>query len=585
MRIHKATVGAVLTAVTVMVPLSLASAGPSIVTQQSASSSTALSSTTSSATTELVVFFVKGSEASARQSIAAAGAQITGELQSVGAARVTGGANLATELSGKAGIRGVVRNHSIGTVSPGMPHKFVEERAQNDPTYAPGNTTPPPGGGSGALKEGKKKSGWDPFSIYQWDMKMIGATPDGAHAVGTGKGVLVGVIDTGIDASHPDLAANFDAALSRNFTTDIPEIDGPCEQPSCIDPANVDEGGHGTHVAGTIAAATNGIGISGVAPSATLVNLRAGQDSGYFFLFETLAALEYAGNNGINVVNMSFYTDPWLYNCDSADDIITGTQTAAQIAEQGLIKQSILAAVAYARSKNVTLVAAAGNEHTDLAATQRADATSPDFGAPASDRLLTRDCLDLPAEAPGVIEVSSIGPTKAKSDFSNYGQNEIDVAAPGGFFRDGFGTADFRAPSNLILSSYPLAVAQAEGAVNKGGGVTDADFFKRDCAPTGVCGYYTYLQGTSMASPHVAGVVALIVGKYGTPNGSGGFTMTPDAVYAKLTGSATPTPCPTPPTVDYSNIGRTYTATCVGDTAHNGFYGFGIVNALAAVQP
>src|SRR5262245_14659832 len=98
-------------------------------------------------------------------------------------------------------------------------------------------------------------------------MDMIGAPA--AHATATGDGVLVGIIDTGIDASHPDLAPNFDAALSRNFTTDIPEIDGPCEVPSCVDPANVDDGGHGTHVAGIVAAAENNtIGIAGVAPDA-----------------------------------------------------------------------------------------------------------------------------------------------------------------------------------------------------------------------------------------------------------------------------------------------------------------------------
>src|SRR4029453_17174101 len=103
--------------------------------------------------------------------------------------------------------------------------------------------------------------------------------------------------------------------------------DGPCEaEPdhSCEDPANVDEGGHGTHVAGIVAAAANGFGIAGVAPDATLVNLRAGQDSGFFFFFETVAALTYAADNGIDVVNMSFYTDPWLYNCDSRDDIVSG---------------------------------------------------------------------------------------------------------------------------------------------------------------------------------------------------------------------------------------------------------------------
>ena len=79
--------------------------------------------------------------------------------------------------------------------------------------------------------------------------------------------------------------------------------------------ADVDEGGHGTHVAGTVGAALNGFGIAGVAPKVDLVNIRAGQDSGYFFLQPTVNALTYAGDHGIDVVNMSFYIDPWLYNC------------------------------------------------------------------------------------------------------------------------------------------------------------------------------------------------------------------------------------------------------------------------------
>ena len=145
---------------------------------------------------------------------------------------------------------------------------------------------------------------------------MIHATVDGSYRKSIGdKRVLVGVIDTGIDGSHPDIAPNFNQQLSRNFTTDIPLIDGPCEYPSCVDPANEDDDGHGTHVAGTIAAALNGLGIAGVAPGVTLVNIRAGQDSGYFFLQETVDALTYAGDIGVDVVNMSFYTDPWLYNC------------------------------------------------------------------------------------------------------------------------------------------------------------------------------------------------------------------------------------------------------------------------------
>src|SRR5512132_1158395 len=129
--------------------------------------------------------------------------------------------------------------------------------------------------------------------------------------------VLVGIIDSGIDGNHPDLRENFNRRLSRNFTTDIPLIDGPCEHPSCVDPVDEDDEGHGTHVAGSVAAALNGLGIAGVAPNVTIVNLRAGQDSGFFFLQPSVDALTFAADHGIDVVNMSYYIDPWLYNCSA----------------------------------------------------------------------------------------------------------------------------------------------------------------------------------------------------------------------------------------------------------------------------
>jgi lantibiotic leader peptide-processing serine protease len=126
-------------------------------------------------------------------------------------------------------------------------------------------------------------------------MRMINATPSKSYRRQPGRrGVRVGIIDTGIDGSHPDIAPNFDRGLSRNFTTDIPLIDGPCEDEpdrSCEDPADVDEDGHGTHAAGTVAAPINGLGIAGVAPNVSLVNVRAGQDSGFFFLKPTVDAL------------------------------------------------------------------------------------------------------------------------------------------------------------------------------------------------------------------------------------------------------------------------------------------------------
>jgi subtilisin family serine protease len=148
---------------------------------------------------------------------------------------------------------------------------------------------------------------------------MIHATADGSYRTQQGsKKVLVGVLDTGIDGNHPDIKPNFDKSLSRNFTTDIPLVDGPCAaEPdhSCNDPNDVDENSHGTHVASEIGSPINGLGVAGAAPKVTLVNLRAGQDSGFFFTKPSVDALTFAGDHGIDVVNMSYFIDPWLFNC------------------------------------------------------------------------------------------------------------------------------------------------------------------------------------------------------------------------------------------------------------------------------
>ena len=206
-----------------------------------------------------------------------------------------------------------------------MPHRFADERPE-----AAGGTARRGAQGQ-AARAGRTRS-----PSLQWDMKMIGATPTAPTSAPRARASRSASSTPASTRRHPDIAPNFSHALSRNFTIDRPDIDGPCETPTCIDPANVDDGGHGTHVAGTVAAARNGIGITGVAPDATIVNVRAGQDSGYFFLYETVAALIYAGDAGLDVVNMSFYTDPWLYNCESADDYVSGAVTAGAARRAGV---------------------------------------------------------------------------------------------------------------------------------------------------------------------------------------------------------------------------------------------------------
>ena len=540
------------------------------------------SASTSGRLREYVVLYEDGaSSAEGRTAVKAAGGRVVDEIASIGVARVTTrNARFVREATGEAAIAGVSRNRVIGYSDPALREKVDEVEAL------------------GAARSARSArvavtAAAEPLADLQWGMDMIDATAEGSHAVQPGNpDVLVGIIDTGIDGSHPDIAPNFDAEFSRNFTTDIPLIDGPCNQEpdrSCSDPADVDEAGHGTHVAGIVGAAVNGLGVAGVAPEITLVNLRAGQDSGFFFLFETLAAYTYAADNGVDVVNMSFFTDPWEFNCrDNPLD-----SELAQ-AEQATIIDASNAALNYAHDHGVTLIASSGNSHTDLD-NPTYDAFSPDY-PPGSEYVrdnLTPDCLDIPTEGDHVLTINSLGPSGRKSYFSNYGFVESTVAAPGGDRRDFFGTDLYDTPGTRILSSYPADLAMAEGLIN-GNFKVKHPLAVVDCigkrSSKGNCGVYVYLQGTSMASPHAAGVAALIVSQFGSGSGAE-FGLDPDIVEAILMETASDHACPSessaelyPDLVGLDPNVPFEDQVCVGTAAFNSWYGDGIVNAMAAVS-
>ncbi len=521
---------------------------------------------------DYVVLFKPGVKpAKARAAVKRAGGRVVQLNRAIGVATVRAARpGFRSDVGHSASVVGAVRDRSIG--------KAPRDHVKRD------GVERDVGAGKGPGRKPSPVPGTDPLAPLQWDMQMMHATADGSYAREQGsEAVRVGIIDTGIDGSHPDIAPNFDGALSRNFTTDDPTIDGPCaEDPdgSCEDPADVDEDGHGTHVASTIGSPINGVGMAGVAPKVDLVNLRAGQDSGYFFLGPSLNALTYAGDHGIDVVNMSYYIDPWLYNCTS-----NPADSPAEQREQRLVIEATQRAIDYARARGVTTVAAEGNGHTDLGK-PTFDDSSPDYpvdaeGNPtgARERTIDNGCKSMPTEADGVIGVTSVGPSTRKAYYSDYGVEQADVAAPGGDTRD---TADgSRDVQKAILAAYPYSVGVAAGTIDPATGQPTTTSVVKDGNA-----YYQWIQGTSMASPHAVGVAALIVSRYGKKDrnkANGGVTLAPATVERILKSTATDVACPAQEPFTYPGLGPEYAATCEGTPAFNGFYGEGIVDALAAV--
>ena len=290
-----------------------------------------------------------------------------------------------------------------------------------------------------------------------WGLKKIQMEP--AWDVTQRDGMVVAVVDTGLDYNHPDIATNVwtnDDEIAGNGLDDdgngfIDDVRGwDFVAPGIGDNDPMDDNGHGTHISGTIAAvADNGIGIVGVAPEAQIMPIKALNAAGFYTSVDAAAGLHYAADNGADVVNNS-------WGCEGCfSDPVT---------EEG---------VTYAHGFGVVVVFAAGNKNRDVVS-------------------------NAPQNQPEVLLVSAFDENDEKASFSSFGLM-VDVAAPGG--------SNVRLPgedcplrpdlsSNNILSLQSSILA-----------------IDPDCI---VSPGYLRIQGTSMAAPHVAGLAALILAQHPT---------------------------------------------------------------------
>lgn len=215
----------------------------------------------------------------------------------------------------------------------------------------------------------------------------------------TGSGVTISVVDTGIDVNHETLGEN----VVGGYAVSGVECSGGCDAPWD------DDQYHGTHVAGTAAAALNGLGVYGVAPDADLLAVKALGGNGGGSFAGIAEGIEWSVNNGADVINLSL---------------------------GGPESQAVSDAVAYAANNDVIVISAAGN------------------AGPCSD------CVNAPANDPNAVAVSATDSNDSLASFSSTG-SEVEIAAPGAGVESAFPDDEYNTISGTSMSSPHVAGAAA----------------------------------------------------------------------------------------------------------------------------
>ncbi|MEU2629099.1 S8 family serine peptidase [Kitasatospora sp. NPDC007106] len=391
----------------------------------------------------------------------AAGGRVVQDYPQIGAVLAYASGGFAQRLRERPGIAAVGATRTATVPSPPGPLTGADFRPANEAAAAADDA-------QGSLS--------DPAEQDDWNLAMIGAgdpqtasaallrTPAadraGAASAPTAaalRGVLVAVLDSGVDDTHPDLRDAVDPRASVSCADGRPDARYGAWRPD----EGVSESGHGTHVAGIVGAARDGRGVTGVAPGVRIAAVRLLGPLGQYYAENIVCGMLWAADHGARAINDSYFADPWKYNCPEDPD-------------QAALTQAVGRAVAYAQKRGSVVVASAGNDSQDLAA-DRDDRRSPNdrLSGPPQDRHLGTECIRLPGELPGVVTVSAVDRAGVPAGYTNYGG--VTIAAPGG---DPDGGAD-----GAIVSDWP------------------GD-------------RYAALAGTSMAAAHVTGAVAVVAAEH-----------------------------------------------------------------------
>ncbi len=461
-----------------------------------------------------------------RTEVSAKGARIVKEMRQIGVIVVDANASSSAAIASSPRVAGLAKDRIVN---------IVPAKSKTEMFGAVGSNPLLAARSAGLASEARPpRIAADPVNGFPgllWNLSRINAPAVWPRSTGSAA-VRVGVADTGLDYTHSELAARVESVVDFTVTED-PAICATYAGASDADmaaayggPADTDWNGHGSWIGGNIAASLDGTGINGIAPNITLVALKISQWCGSAYDSEIMDAFLYAADHGIDVVSISF--GGYLDRSDP---------------DQESSYQAYVSTVAYARAHGTIIVAAAGNEHVRVGAEGKVlshgSLTLP--GDPLSDLY---GLYENPGGVPGVINVSATGNQVAGSSsscaagtadgnfatckpasdlhqptgvgrkdeltyYSNYGPR-IDIAAPGGSrkfnvpgadrggtagwpFTDADGTKaweDFSITSNWALE-IPCAYFEPP-----------TPFYPYEC--------YSTIQGTSMATPHVSAVLALI---------------------------------------------------------------------------